>query len=134
MMNATDVEPADLSSTCLMSTSINTQTSSPTGGESGRPPGTIIQTDPSMDRHHGASVEDYSRIMLEYTQRRMAGFTNTSDKGYASSRSSRASNGSGQSGMSTSGGLASLAAGQVPPKIRHNSDDDSSALAAGPAV
>ncbi|KAJ0417706.1 hypothetical protein BJY00DRAFT_198611 [Aspergillus carlsbadensis] len=133
MMSATDVEPADLFSTCLMSTSLNTQTSSPTGGEPGRPPGNI-QTDRSMDRHHGASVEDYSRIMLEYTQRRMAGFADPGNKGYASSRSSRASNGSGQSGTSTSGGFASQAAGQVPPKIRHNSDDDSSALAAGPAV
>ncbi|KAL2846118.1 hypothetical protein BJY01DRAFT_176623 [Aspergillus pseudoustus] len=112
-----------------MSPSANSHSMSAAGGDPGRPPGNILQADRSIDHHHhGVSVEDYSRIMLEYTQRRMAGFADTS------SRSSRASNGSGQSGHSTSGVLASQAAGYVPPKIRQNSDDNPNALAAGPPV
>ncbi|KAL4886254.1 hypothetical protein BJY04DRAFT_178732 [Aspergillus karnatakaensis] len=104
--------------------STNNSSMSPSDGEPGRPPGNVIQTDRSADRHHTASVEDYSRIMLEYTQRRMAGFADTDDRGYATSRSSRSSNTSGQSGNSTSGILASQAAGHAPFKSRHVSTDD----------
>ncbi|KAL3462573.1 hypothetical protein BJX64DRAFT_139026 [Aspergillus heterothallicus] len=111
-----------------MSPSANAHSMSAAGGDPGRPPGNIIHPDRSTDRHHGASVEDYSRIMLEYTQRRMAGFADTS------SRSSRASNGSGQSGTFTSGVPASQVTGHAPPKIRQDSDDDPNLLAAGPAV
>ncbi|KAL2811337.1 hypothetical protein BJX63DRAFT_433489 [Aspergillus granulosus] len=129
MMNATDVEaPADLLRRDQMPPSVSTHSMPAAGGEPGRPPGSIIQTDRTMGRHYGASVEDYSRIMLEYTQRRMA---SVADSG---SRSSRASNDSGQSGSSTSGGLASQASGQAPPKIRQTSDDDSYTLAARPAI
>ncbi|KAL4758967.1 uncharacterized protein BDW70DRAFT_162069 [Aspergillus foveolatus] len=65
-------------------------------------------------RSSTSTVEDYSRIMLEYTQRRMAGFADRpgdSDRGSATSRSSRSSNTSGQSGTSTSGFLAGQASG-----------------------
>ncbi|KAL4929656.1 uncharacterized protein BDV17DRAFT_290367 [Aspergillus undulatus] len=100
----------------------NTTPLSPPGGEPGRPPGNIIQT----DRSQAGSVEDYSRIMLEYTQRRMVGFADTDDRGYATSRSSRSSNTSGQSGKSTSGILASQASapGYAQFKIRRESIAD----------
>ncbi|KAL3430692.1 hypothetical protein BDV09DRAFT_189013 [Aspergillus tetrazonus] len=65
-------------------------------------------------RSSTSTVEDYSRIMLEYTQRRMAGFADRpgdSDRRSATSRSSRSSNTSGQSGTSTSGFLAGQALG-----------------------
>jgi hypothetical protein len=65
-------------------------------------------------RSSTSTVEDYSRIMLEYTQRRMAGFADrpgAGDRGSATSRSSRSSNTSGQSGTSTSGFLAGQASG-----------------------
>ncbi|KAL4742097.1 hypothetical protein BDV11DRAFT_37109 [Aspergillus similis] len=68
-------------------------------------------------RSSTSTVEDYSRIMLEYTQRRLAGFADRlgdSDRGSATSRSSRSSNTSGQSGTSTSGFLAGQASGPGP--------------------
>ncbi|KAL4952145.1 hypothetical protein BDW69DRAFT_185713 [Aspergillus filifer] len=95
----------------------------PPGGDAGRPPGNnIIHT----ERPQTASVEDYSRIMLEYTQRRMAGFADTDDKGYATSRSSRSSNASGHSGKSISGVLAGQASGPgyASSKIRRESTAD----------
>ncbi|KAL4994172.1 hypothetical protein BDV10DRAFT_177411 [Aspergillus recurvatus] len=68
-------------------------------------------------RSSTSTVEDYSRVMLEYTQRRMAGFAGrhgNSDRGSATSRSSRSSNTSSQSGSSTSGILAEQASGPGP--------------------
>ncbi|KKK11987.1 hypothetical protein ARAM_000833 [Aspergillus rambellii] len=98
----------------------------PSGGNSDRPPdgGTHVQTDHSLDPH--TSIEDYSRIMLEYTQRRMVDFADVDDdKGYATSRSSRSSNTSGKSGVSTSGLLARQAQGFGPlTKIGNNSSDE----------
>ncbi|KAL3478388.1 hypothetical protein BJX99DRAFT_256506 [Aspergillus californicus] len=87
---------------------------SPSPSDADRPPGTQGQP----------TVEDYSRIMLQYTQRRMAGFANSSRKGYATSRSSRSSNASGQSGKSNSGILAGQAAGYTPPTYRGDSTGD----------
>ncbi|GLA39325.1 hypothetical protein AnigIFM63604_005000 [Aspergillus niger] len=80
----------------------------PTGGEGCRPPGDHLETGRAVDPH--SSVEDYSRVMLEYTQRRMADFTDLDDE-KGSSRSSRSSQTSGNSGSSTSGMLARQAAG-----------------------
>ncbi|KAL4964403.1 uncharacterized protein BDV14DRAFT_200929 [Aspergillus stella-maris] len=82
---------------------------SPPGVDAGRLPdnNNIIHT----ERPQTACVEDYSRIMLEYTQRRMAGFADTDDRSYATSRSSRSSNTSGHSGKSASGILAGQASG-----------------------
>ncbi|KAL5338085.1 hypothetical protein BJX70DRAFT_398994 [Aspergillus crustosus] len=102
--------------------SANTTSMSPS--EVHQPPSNHIYTDRSADRHQTASVEDYSRIMLEYTQRRLAGFAETEDRGYATSRSSRSSNTSGQSGNSTSGFLAGQAAGHALSKGRHDSTGD----------
>ncbi|OJJ07982.1 hypothetical protein ASPVEDRAFT_47168 [Aspergillus versicolor CBS 583.65] len=101
--------------------------SMPPGTDTGRPPGnfTVIQPEHSVDRSQTASVEDYSRIMLEYTQRRMAGFADPEDTGYAASRSSRSSNTSGQSGRSTSGILAGHAPGPSPPSKAPDSSPDS---------
>ncbi|KAL4753184.1 hypothetical protein BDW72DRAFT_191331 [Aspergillus terricola var. indicus] len=68
-------------------------------------------------RSSTSTVADYSRIMLEYTQRRMAGFADRpgdSDRGSATSRSSRGSNTSSQSGTSTSGFLAGQDPGPGP--------------------
>ncbi|KAL2863312.1 uncharacterized protein BJX67DRAFT_262766 [Aspergillus lucknowensis] len=92
----------------------------PSGGDPGRSPGNGIQTDPSIDRRHGGSVEGYSRIMLEYTQRRMAGFADNT-KGYATSRSSRIIDANNQSGDSKSSLLASQAAGHPLSKTRRDS-------------
>ncbi|KAL5047358.1 hypothetical protein BDW71DRAFT_206485 [Aspergillus fruticulosus] len=67
-------------------------------------------------RSSTSTIKDYSRIMLEYTERRMAGFAGrpgASDRGSATSRSS-SSNTSGQSGTSTSGILAGQASGPSP--------------------
>ncbi|RAL01921.1 uncharacterized protein BO80DRAFT_434066 [Aspergillus ibericus CBS 121593] len=82
----------------------------PIGGEGCRPPGDpSLQTARSVDPH--SSVEDYSRVMLEYTQRRMADFADLDDDKGSFSRSSRSSQTSGSSGNSTSGLLARQAAG-----------------------
>ncbi|PWY74753.1 endosomal cargo receptor [Aspergillus eucalypticola CBS 122712] len=80
----------------------------PTSGEGCRPPGDHLETGRAADPN--SSVEDYSRVMLEYTQRRMADFADLDD-GKGSSRSSRSSQTSGNSGTSTSGMLARQAAG-----------------------
>ncbi|KAL4804893.1 hypothetical protein BDV18DRAFT_161297 [Aspergillus unguis] len=124
-------------------------TSMPPHNDTGRPPGSNPNTDnmpPSShsnfihtDAHHPAasqnnSVEDYSRIMLEYTQRRMAGFADPpDDRGYATSRSSRSSNTSGQSGNSQSGILAGQAAGPGPTKLYRSRQDQDAAEAADDA-
>lgn len=92
---------------------------------------TVIQPEHTMDRNQNPSVEDYSRIMLEYTQRRMAGFADPEGTGYATSRSSRSSNNSGQSGNSTSGILAGHASGPSPPsKLPRDSPDGAGAQSA----
>lgn len=105
----------------------------PSDTDAGRPPGnaTVIQPEYTADRNQNATVEDYSRIMLEYTQRRMAGFADPEDTRYAASRSSRSSNTSGQSGNSTSGILAGHASGPSPPsKLPGDSPDSAGAQSA----
>lgn len=105
----------------------------PSGTDAGRPPGniTVVHPEHTVYRNQNASVEDYSRIMLEYTQRRMAGFADLEDTGYATSRSSRSSNTSGQSGSSTSGILAGHASGASPPsKLPSDSPDGAGARSA----
>ncbi|PYH42691.1 uncharacterized protein BP01DRAFT_367893 [Aspergillus saccharolyticus JOP 1030-1] len=83
----------------------------PSGREGCRASGDYhINSNRTMDPN--TSVEDYNRVMLEYTQRRMADFAEfDDDKGSFPSRSSRSSQTSGDSGASTSGVLASQAAG-----------------------
>jgi hypothetical protein len=79
-----------------------------------------------MKHHHTLSIEDYSRIMLEYTQRCMAGFKDTEDKVYTTSRSHTSrSHDSSQSGHSTSGILAGQAVGHSPSQIRHDTTKSS---------
>jgi hypothetical protein len=57
------------------------------------------------------SIEDYNRVMLQYTQRRMSTFLDMgNDSGPPPSLSSRSSDSSGNSGVSTSGVLARQAA------------------------
>ncbi|PYH96115.1 hypothetical protein BO71DRAFT_321503 [Aspergillus ellipticus CBS 707.79] len=95
----------------------------PTGGEGCRPPGEhSVHMDRSVDPH--SSVEDYSRVMLEYTQRRMAGFADLDDgKGGRPSRSSRSSQTSGNSGTSTSGFMARQAAGPTSAAGPHDASE-----------
>ncbi|PWY86448.1 hypothetical protein BO94DRAFT_546677 [Aspergillus sclerotioniger CBS 115572] len=89
----------------------------PTSGEGCRPPGDPYAR--AADPH--SSVEDYSRVMLEYTQRRMADFADLDDDKGSFSRSSRSSQTSGGSGTSTSGLLARQAAGAS--SAAHDSPD-----------
>ncbi|KAL4918501.1 hypothetical protein BDW62DRAFT_200875 [Aspergillus aurantiobrunneus] len=88
----------------------------PSGADAGRPPGSVIQP--------CGTVEDYSRIMLEYTQRRLAGFADPETEPYAPSRSSSSSNASGQSDHSPSGVLAG---NPVSKPIRESYSPDSAA-------
>ncbi|PWY79651.1 hypothetical protein BO70DRAFT_293132 [Aspergillus heteromorphus CBS 117.55] len=83
----------------------------PSTGEGCRPPGEpSVQFNRSLEPP--SSVEDYSRVMLEYTQRRMAGFVDLDDdKGGHATHSSRSSQTSGNSGTSTSGFMARQASG-----------------------
>ncbi|RDW93092.1 uncharacterized protein DSM5745_00414 [Aspergillus mulundensis] len=131
----------------MPSASADTASISP-NEQPGRPPGTSTMNANSSVIHPGqpdnanfhsrrssqSTVEDYSRVMLEYTQRRMAGFAEVpgadNDRGSSTSHSSRSSNTSGQSGTSTSGILAGQAAGPPPanPKIRHAEYDDDAAV------
>ncbi|KAI9933253.1 hypothetical protein ASPWEDRAFT_43022 [Aspergillus wentii DTO 134E9] len=82
----------------------------PTDGGGCRPPGNNA-VDNSRPLDPRTSLEDYNRVMLEYTQRRMSTFMEM-EEGSASpvSRSSRGSNTSGNSGASASGVLARQAA------------------------
>ncbi|OOF94334.1 hypothetical protein ASPCADRAFT_208848 [Aspergillus carbonarius ITEM 5010] len=92
----------------------------PTSGEGCRPPGDpSVHTARAADPH--SSVEDYSRVMLEYTQRRMADFADLDDDKGSFSRSSRSSQTSGSSGTSTSGLLARQAAGAT--SAAHDNSD-----------
>ncbi|EAW24310.1 uncharacterized protein NFIA_038840 [Aspergillus fischeri NRRL 181] len=88
----------------------NTDPAFPVDGGGCRPPGeTHIETQRSVDPN--MSVEDYNRVMLQYTQRRMSTFLDMgNDGGPPPSRSSRSSDSSGNSGISTSGVLARQAA------------------------
>lgn len=64
-----------------------------------------VDTTRSLDPH--TSIEDYSRVMLQYTQNRMSGFAGLDDdKGSPASRSSGSSDTGNESGDSTSGMLA----------------------------
>ncbi|KAJ5343953.1 uncharacterized protein N7506_003777 [Penicillium brevicompactum] len=65
-----------------------------------------------------ASLEDYNRSMLQYTQRQMSTFVDVDDSHSGSGTSSRSSQSSGQSGRSNEGtgsGLARSANGPLPP-------------------
>lgn len=68
-----------------------------------------------------ASLEDYNRSMLQYTQRQMSSFVDTDDSHRGSGSSSRSSQSSGQSGrsnISSSTQLASQASGP-PTSVDH---------------
>ncbi|EAW14779.1 uncharacterized protein ACLA_001900 [Aspergillus clavatus NRRL 1] len=82
----------------------------PTDGGGCRPPGEPqVESQRSMDPN--TSIEDYNRVMLEYTQRRMSTFLDMEDESASpASRSSRSSDTSGSSGISVSGMLARQAA------------------------
>ncbi|KAE8364169.1 hypothetical protein BDV27DRAFT_158141 [Aspergillus caelatus] len=71
----------------------------PHGGGTSPPGDSHLQMNRTVNPH--TSVEDYSRVMLEYTHNRMASFADLdADKGSPVSRSSRSSAGSGESGDS----------------------------------
>lgn len=91
-----------------------TENMAPTDGGSWRPPGEKslprVQTQRATDPR--TSIEDYSRVMLEYTHHRMANFADLDDdRGSSRSRSSRGSETSGRSGTSS---VSSLSKGAVP--------------------
>ncbi|KAL4894505.1 hypothetical protein BDV59DRAFT_12123 [Aspergillus ambiguus] len=96
---------------------------SPTDGGGCRPPGERplpqLQTQRTADPR--TSIEDYSRVMLEYTQHRMANFTDLDDdKGSSRSRSSRGSETSGKSGDSSSTGLSKNSSDSTSAGINHH--------------
>ncbi|KAF9887301.1 hypothetical protein FE257_010296 [Aspergillus nanangensis] len=80
----------------------------PTDGGGCRPPGEKPEPNAHVQTKRGGadprtSIEDYSRVMLEYTHSRMATFADTDDdKSSFRSRSSRSSETSGKSGDSAS--------------------------------
>ncbi|KAJ5775164.1 uncharacterized protein N7511_000175 [Penicillium nucicola] len=65
-----------------------------------------------------ASLGDYNRSMLQYTQRQMSTFVDTDDSHHRKSSSSRSSQSSGQSGRTSVSGLARQANGP-PTSINH---------------
>jgi hypothetical protein len=74
---------------------------------------THVETYRSLDPAH-ASLEDYNRSMLQYTQRQMSSFVDVDDSHRGSGSSSRSSQSSGQSGRSsasTGSGMARNANG-----------------------
>lgn len=83
-----------------------TQGMFPTDHEGYCPPGeSHVDTTRALNPH--TSIEDYSRVMLQYTQNRMSGFTRLDDdKGSHANRSSRSSDTGNESGDSASGVLA----------------------------
>ncbi|PLB51917.1 hypothetical protein P170DRAFT_471843 [Aspergillus steynii IBT 23096] len=87
-----------------------TQPMFPTGSEDYRPSAEPhINTSRALDPH--TSIEDYSRVMLQYTQNRMSGFARLDDdKGSSGSRSG--SDTGNESGDSASGVLARQADGR----------------------
>jgi hypothetical protein len=56
-----------------------------------------------------ASLEDYNRSMLQYTQRQMSTFVDPDDSHRGDGSSSRSSQSSGQSGRSSASGTSSMA-------------------------
>ncbi|KAF7178735.1 hypothetical protein CNMCM7691_007553 [Aspergillus felis] len=97
----------------------NTDPAFPVDGGGCRPPGeTHVETQRSVDPN--ISIEDYNRIMLQYTQRRMSTFLDMgNDSTPPPSRSSRSSDSSGNSGVLTSGALARQAAGPTSLEASH---------------
>ncbi|KAI9041730.1 uncharacterized protein KD926_006454 [Aspergillus affinis] len=84
----------------------------PTDGGGYHPAGELhVNTARALDPH--TSIEDYSRVMLQYTQNRMSGFARLDDdKRLPASRSSRSSDTGNESGDSASGMLARQANGR----------------------
>lgn len=78
---------------------------------------TVLRSPPlNMSRH--ASLDDYSRVMLQYTQRQMAAFTDIDHRNRhnsVGSSSSGSSNTSGRSNTSIAGEMARGAIGPNPP-------------------
>ncbi|KAK1144363.1 hypothetical protein N8T08_005516 [Aspergillus melleus] len=75
------------------------------GGGYHTPGESHVDTTRSLDPH--TSIEDYSRVMLQYTQNRMSGFARLDDdKGSPASRSSGSSDTGNESSDSTSGMFA----------------------------
>jgi hypothetical protein len=88
-----------------------THESGGTGPAHGNHVETHRPTDPRI------SLDDYNRIMLEYTQRQMSSFVDLDDSNSssgASSRSSQSSGSSGRSGASSNGVLTRQANGPPP--------------------
>ncbi|KAJ5795201.1 hypothetical protein N7457_001800 [Penicillium paradoxum] len=68
-----------------------------------------------------ASLEDYNRSMLQYTQRQMSSFVDTDDSHRGNGSSSRSSQSSGQSGRSSaSSGSNSSSQSHGPPTSVNN--------------
>jgi len=68
-----------------------------------------------------ASLEDYNRSMLQYTQRQMSSFVDVDDSHRGSGSSSRSSQSSGQSGRSSASTNSSMArnANGPPTSVSH---------------
>ncbi|GFF45102.1 hypothetical protein IFM51744_05981 [Aspergillus udagawae] len=97
----------------------NSDPTFPVDGGGCRPPGeTHVETQRSVDPN--ISIEDYNRVMLQYTQRRMSSFLDMGNDSGPPSRSSRSSDSSGNSGVSTSGVLARQAAGPTSLEASHH--------------
>ncbi|PLB42334.1 uncharacterized protein BDW47DRAFT_122098 [Aspergillus candidus] len=65
-----------------------------------------IQTDRMVNPNE--SIEDYSRVMLQYTHKRMSSFTDVDQDKRSPSASSRSSGSSGSSGKSGARAMASV--------------------------
>ncbi|CRG87367.1 hypothetical protein PISL3812_04384 [Talaromyces islandicus] len=61
-----------------------------------------------------ASIDDYNRVMLQYTQRQMAAFTNSAPGNRRSSGNSGSSGSSGQSNTSSIANMARTSNGPPP--------------------
>lgn len=79
-----------------------------------------IDTGTNIDPH--SSVDDYNRVMLQYTQRQMAAFTHGDDTG-TGRRNSTTSRSSGQSNTSSVTKMAHGGTGPSPPRTAGTSSN-----------
>jgi hypothetical protein len=80
----------------------------------------------SMDNHgvnsHPHTIDDYNRVMLQYTQRQMAAFTNNNDM--SEGRNRGMSRSSGQSNNSSVTNMAQDGSGPSPPRFGDRTPPD----------
>ncbi|EED17934.1 conserved hypothetical protein [Talaromyces stipitatus ATCC 10500] len=98
----------------------------PTEDISGRTSGiALLETTPGIDPR--ASVDDYNRVMLQYTQRQIEAFTQAGDNmlGRRNSGNSRSSGSSGQSNTSSMTNMAGAGSGLPPQQTRRDGSTQS---------